>query len=107
MSEDSQVLIPESFIALFLARGRARPNAPQAQIAARYELCEDMAQMLVEAARSSLFALSITEDLVLERMHQGLCAEGSAFSAAEAQWVIRRLAELLDWPQPQFAVQVP
>ena len=107
MSEDSQVLIPETFIALFLARGRTRPSAPYAQIAARYELCEDMAQMLVEAARSSLFALSITEDLVLERMHQGLCAEGSAFAAAEAQWVIRRLAELLDWPQPPMDAPAP
>lgn len=100
MNDENQSPIAESFIALFVPRGRSRPSEPRAVIAARYELCEDMAQMLTEHARTMLFSLSITEDLVLERVHQGLLAEGSVVEAGEAWWVTRRLAELLDWPQP-------
>ena len=74
MMDEDQTPIPESFIALYLPRGRSRPTAPRRQIAARYDLCEDMAQMLTEHARTTLFALSITEQLVLERIHQGLLA---------------------------------
>jgi len=97
MSEDSQILIPASFIALFVPPGRQRPSASHAHIAGRYELCEDLAQMLVETARTMLFALSITEDLVLARVQQGLLADPASVDAAEAAWVTRRLAELLDW----------
>ena len=98
--DENQTAIPESFIALFVPRGRSRPTQLRAAMAARYDLCEDMAQMLTEHARTSLFALSITEELVLERMHQGLLEDGSVVSPDEARWVITRLAELLDWPRP-------
>jgi hypothetical protein len=101
MDED-QTPIPESFIALYLPRGRTRPTAPRQQIGARYDLCEDMAQMLTEHAYTTLFALSITEQLVLERVHQGLLAGDTVVDAAEARWITRRLAELLQWPPPQF-----
>ena len=100
--DENQTPIPESFIALFVPRGRTRPTQLRAVIATRYDLCEDMAQMLTEHARTSLFALSITEELVLERMHQGL-EDGSVVSAEEAGWVITRLAELLDWPRPALS----
>jgi hypothetical protein len=100
MSDENQILIPASFTALFVARGRSRPDAPRAVIAARYDLCEDMAQMLTEHARTMLFSLGLTEDVVLERIHRGLCAEDAALGRAEAGWVTRRLAELLDWPAP-------
>jgi hypothetical protein len=103
LMDENQSPIPESFIALFVPRGRMRPSEPRATIAARYDLCEDMAQMLTEHARTTLFALSITEGHVLERMHDGLRGEGSVVSRAEAGWVITRLAELLDWPRPELA----
>ena len=102
MDED-QSPIPQSFLALFVPRGRARPSEPRHVIAARYDLCEDMAQMLTEHARTTLFALSITEPLVLERMHQGLLSDGAVLSRDEARWVITRLAELLEWPRPELA----
>jgi hypothetical protein len=35
---------------------------------------------------------------VLEKMLQALAQEGSPVPPNEAQWVVRRLAELLDWP---------
>jgi hypothetical protein len=102
MMDEDQSPIPESFIALYLPRGRTRPTAPRRAIAARYDLCEDMAQMLTEHARTTLFALSITEQLVLERMHQGLLTNDSVVDRAEARWITRRLAELLEWPPPQL-----
>jgi hypothetical protein len=39
---------------------------------------------------------------VLERVHRGLLGGAAGVSAAEAQWVIRRLAELLQWPAPDM-----
>lgn len=103
MSDESQIEIPPSFIALYVPPGRIKPTAARAEIAGRYEFCEDLATLLTDTARTMLFDLGITEGDVLERCHRGLCAEGSALSPAEAGWVIRRLAELLDWPAPQPA----
>ncbi len=97
--EDSQIVVPPSFIALFVPPGRVKPTEPRAVIAARHELCEDLAQMLTEHALTKRFELGVTEDDVLQRIHAGLAA-GDTVSAAEAGWVVQRLAELLDWPQP-------
>jgi hypothetical protein len=98
MYEIDQTDIPDSFIGLFLLPGATRPSAPRAKIAARYELCEDMAQMLTEHAQATRFDLGIGEDDVLMQLRRGLEVEGSVVSQAEALWIVRRLAELLDWP---------
>lgn len=103
MSEDSQITVPPSFIALFVQPGRTRPSAPREHIAARHEFCEDLASMLTEHASTRLWELGVTEADVLERMQRGLLAEGAPVDAAEARWVICRLAELLDWPLPPQA----
>jgi len=39
----------------------------------------------------------VTETDVLERILRGLLS-GDAVDEAEARWVVRRLAEVLDWP---------
>ena len=97
MSDDSQILIPPSFEALYRdARGRLQ--LPRDEFRTRYELCEDMAQMLVDASQARLHELGLPEDLVLERTEQGLAQAGSGFSPDEAGWVVTRLAELLGWP---------
>jgi hypothetical protein len=96
MSPESQIVIPPSFIELFMPPGARRPTEPRAHIEARYELCEDLAQMLTEPASTKRFELGITEADVLERMHAGLAA-GAVVDAAQARWVVRRLAELLGW----------
>lgn len=98
MSEHSQIVVPPSFIALFVPPGRIKPNAVRSEIVARYEFCEDLAQMLTEQAQDKRWQLGVTEDIVLERMLGGLQADGSVVNAAEAVWVVTRLAELLDWP---------
>lgn len=97
MSDESQILVPRSFIELFIPPGRLKPSAAREHIAERYELCEDLAQMLTEPARARLFELGITEPDVLHRTLGGLLA-GGVVEPAEAAWVVRRLAELLEWP---------
>lgn len=100
MSEDNQFVVPPSFIALFLPPGRSKPSQTREHIVQRYELCEDLAQMLTEQASTKKWELGVTEADVLERMHRGLTGEGAIVEPAEAGWVVRRLAELLDWPDP-------
>ena len=72
------------------------------QVAARYDLCEDMACTLVEHAQTMQFDQGLSEAEVLGRCHQGLLAESSVVTGKEAVWVICRLAELLSWPCPEF-----
>ena len=98
MDDANQILIPESFLALFAARGGHRLTEPMDHVRARYELCEDLAQALTEQARLTQFELGIPEHDVLEKMQQALTQEGSPVPPPQAHWVVRRLAELLDWP---------
>ncbi len=97
MSDYNQIDIPASFIALFVAPGRQKPSEPRHVVADRYELCEDMATMLTETAKNMLFSLGISEHEVLVRIQRGLTGDNSVVSVPEAQWVIQRLAELLEW----------
>lgn len=57
-----------------------------------------MAQMLTETASNMLHGLHITETDVLTRCQLGLTGEGAVVSPEEAQWVVHRLAELMNWP---------
>ena len=101
-SEDgTQILIPPSFSSLFGPPGKLKPTLGAREMAARYELCEDMAQLLTEQAAQQQFQLGITEDLALDRCLQGLLASPEVLSEAEARWVVCRLAELLHWPLPE------
>jgi hypothetical protein len=99
--DDNQFIIPPSFVQLFIPEGKTRPSEPRAVIARRYDFCEDLAQMLMDTAREKLFDLSVTENEVLVRIHSGLEADSTLLSAAEAVWVVTRLAELLSWPLPE------
>jgi hypothetical protein len=105
--EDSQIVTPPSFIALFVPPGRIKPTETRAHIAERFELCEDMANMLTEPAQTRLWELGITEADVLERMHMGLLALPAELSTAEAGWVTHRLAELLNWDCPTLPGELP
>lgn len=98
MYEEYQIEIPPSFMALFIDPGRQKPNASRDVVAARYELCEDMASMLTETGRHMFLSLGITEDDVLIQCYRGLTGEGAVVTQPEAVWVTHRLAELLEWP---------
>ncbi len=102
MDDHSQILVPEAFVDLYRSPGRSRLALPREQIAARHELCEDLAQTMTEHARTMLFSGGLAEDEVLRRCHAGLCAAEAGLAAGEAAWVVHRLAELLDWPQPRW-----
>ena len=98
--DDNQIIVPPSFIAVY-SDARQRLSEPAAVVRQRYELCEDMAQMLTDTARTMEFSLGITEADVLQRVGQGLRGEGAVVSPDEATWVVTRLAELLDWSAPR------
>lgn len=100
MSDESQIEIPQSFIALFVEPGRSKPNASREAIGQRYELCEDLANLLTETAGTMQFSLGITEADVLQRCQLGLQVPDSVVTLREVPWVICRLAELMQWPIP-------
>lgn len=103
MSEDSQIVVPTSFVALFVPAGRIKPTQPRAVIAERHEFCEDLAQALVEQAQAVHHGSGVDEAEVLRRIRRGLQpppGTAGVVDAAEAGWVVRRLAELLEWPDP-------
>ena len=102
MYDHNQLEIPDSFMALFIAPGRAKPSATRAFITARYELCEDLANHLEDYARGQHhdLGLGLSEAEVLQRCHAGLLSTGSGVNAAEAEWAVRRLAEMAGWACP-------
>ncbi len=95
--DDNQILIPDSFLALYSRPGSLKLLEPVAHVRERYEWCEDLAQMLTDQASAKLHELGVTERDVLGKMQEGLALEGSPVSPAEAIWVVHRLAELLGW----------
>ncbi|OGB08265.1 MAG: hypothetical protein A3E25_02045 [Burkholderiales bacterium RIFCSPHIGHO2_12_FULL_69_20] len=106
MSDDDQILIPTSFEAVWRdARGRL--TVPRDHFRARYELCEDMAQLLVEPSQAVHHDQGVSEDLILQRTLAGLVTAESGFSEAEAVWVVTRLAELLGWPHEGLPQREP
>lgn len=101
--DENQTFIPESFWALYRDT-RQRLTEPRDAIVAAYGLCEDMAQLLVERCRTLQFRLGIAEHDVLSRILAGLVSAESQFSRVQAEWIVRRTAELLDWQHalPEF-----
>ena len=98
MSDDNQIIVPPSFVALYIEPGRSRPGAGRDEIAARHDFCEDLACLLSEHALNKRWELGVTEHDVLGRIWLGLQGGAAGVNEREARWVITRLAELLDWP---------
>ena len=110
MSDDNQLEIPQSFIALYLKPGAAKPDASRESIAQRYEFCEDMATMLTQTAQDMLHGQSLSQSHVLQNICTALTVQPpdqSVVSAPEAVWVVHRLAELSGWAPPDFAMPAP
>ena len=95
--DENQTHVPESFIALY-RDARNRLTVPREALAARYELCEDLANLLTEHCSTVHFRDGVDEEAVLTRCHQGLLVPPASVEPAEAEWVVRRTAELLGWP---------
>jgi hypothetical protein len=96
MADDYQIEIPPSFIALY-SDARHRLTVPLAWLRERYEVCEDLAQQLIESAQHIHHDLGVPQHEVLQRMQAGLLTPDSGFDAAQARWVLLRLTELLGW----------
>ena len=106
MADDYQIEIPTSFMDLYTDAVRGKPTASREVVTARYELCEDMANLLAPTAQDMQFSLGITESAALHRCLQGLQGDAAVVNVAEARWVVCRLAELAGWPLPQFAADL-
>jgi hypothetical protein len=72
-----------------LAGGRLKPSASLEVLVGRYELCKDMTRMLTEHAQRMPSILSLTDEDVLLRCHDGLMAGTSVFTGQKSDWVIR------------------
>ena len=101
MSDDYQIHIPPSFFALY-TDARQRLAEPIATVRTRYEVCEDLANHLVSHAQALNHVEVPSETEILMRIHDGLSTPEAGVSAAEARWIVRRLAELLGWNGEPF-----
>ncbi len=102
MSEGNQLTVAPSFAALYADRS-GRVRRPLAEVLARYEFCEDLASHLVEQAQILYHREAPSEAGVLLGMHAALRTDESLLNAAEAGWVVQRLAELLEWKCPALS----
>jgi hypothetical protein len=101
MHDSNQSPLASSFVALYAAP-HGKPRLPEAELRARYELCEDLACQLVDQAQT-LHHTGLDEESVLAAIHAGLAQAQSGLNGQEARWVTLRLAELLAWRSPQLA----
>jgi hypothetical protein len=97
MDESNQIEPPPSFVALFASPTGHRLLEPMSTVCERYELCEDLAQMLVDQAETARFKSGGSERETLAKMELVLSHADSGLQPAEASWVLTRLAELLGW----------
>ena len=106
MSEDNQILVPPSFVAVY-SDARQRLTERNDVVRTRYELCEDLACHLVEQAQTLYHVQAPSEADILLRIHAGLCTAESGVTPPEARWITLRLAELLQWRCPELPAPAP
>ena len=104
MNDENQVYVAPSFQALY-RDSRNRWTVPPLEVAARHELCEDLAQHLTTHCQGVHVEIGADTEEVLARCLQGLLTPDAGVSEAEAHWVVTRLAELLGWPHPGLPEQ--
>ena len=126
--DEYQIPLPASFQALY-ADARGRLLAPLAEVRARYEWCEDLAQLLAESLEQQPQDGWCDQQRLLRRCRCGLAggadgADGTgsrragkeamssatpaapaapgkpAQTPAEADWIMQRTAEVLGWGGP-------
>lgn len=106
MEDENQIWVPPSFIAVF-SDARQRLREPSEVVRQRYELCEDLATQLVEHAQLLYHVQAPSESGILLSLHAGLRSPDAGVSAGEADWVVSRLAELLNWACPALPPPEP
>ena len=101
MDDPNQIEVPPSFLALYTSPSGQRLTQPMAEVRDRYELCEDLAQMLVEHPSMQQGDDAASQAQVLGKTRLALEGDASPVRVPEAGWVIHRLAELLGWEPPE------
>lgn len=99
---ECQIEVPPSFLALFVPGGNLglrQPSRAQAgEILARYELCEDLAQLLGEQGRAQVLAQALHATDVQSSMAAVLAGMGEIdLSAPQRAWVLTRAEEVGRW----------
>lgn len=82
------------------------PGCTPPELFERWDICEDLAQQLRSKsieAKAGKRAYMAEADILAELLEQLL--ETDWGSDAEMKWVIRRTAQLLDWPTPSAALE--
>jgi hypothetical protein len=99
--DDSQIHVPDSFIHLFVRRDQPVPRQRAAEIAQRFEVCDDMAATLLPRAQELQFKFGIAEADVIHKLLESLMpitqGPDAVLSEPEAQWVVCHMAEQLGW----------
>lgn len=96
MTDERQIHIPASFIAIYTRASQPRPSASRLWLEQRHDLCEDLAQLLAEQAKNKVWQLGIDVTDALARIEQGLPEIALDLSALECTWVMTRVKEILD-----------
>jgi hypothetical protein len=99
MDDANQIEVPPSFTALFTSPS-GRLTETMSAVRERYELCEDLAQLLTEQASTLQFKTGAPEVELLRTIRLGLSEAEGPVTPVEATWVVTRLAELLNWEAP-------
>ncbi|NUZ07789.1 hypothetical protein [Piscinibacter koreensis] len=97
MYDHNQTLVPDSFLALYTRN--SRPTLERRELEARYEACEDLALHVAELCRNRQQGVDDAPE-ALHHCYDGLIAPPLSTPRPEAVWVVRRVAELLEWPVP-------
>ena len=92
-----QTLVPDAFAALFVVRGR--PTVGRAELQARHEFAETLASQVAAICPALAPDDTGAQAQALRRVHAGLAADPPPVSAAEAGWVVGRVAELLGYAE--------
>lgn len=95
MYDHNQILVPESFLALYVRNGRL--TSSRAEIEQRSEFAEELAQHIAAMPATAAAEGPAEQAQSLDRCRSGLLSAPSQVSEAEAGWIVRRVAELLEW----------
>ena len=96
MIDQSQTPGLRAFVEMYTADTRAARDIGPV-IGERYELCEHLAQALSRQLADMHNSIGLPTRLVRERVREGLMRQEAIVTEPEAQWVMARLADLLDW----------
>ncbi len=99
MYDHNQTLVPDSFMAIHSRHGR--PTLKRDELEARYELAEDLAMHIGEMASAVSEDDARGQREAMDLAKAGLLTEPVQVSEAEADWVVRRVAELCGWSIPE------